>query len=406
MAPVREISLHDTLSGERRPLRPRDPGRVGIYACGPTVYGRIHIGNARPYVVFSLLKRFLEHEGVQATLVCNITDVNDKIYEAAPGRSAQLAADATRWYVEDTNDLGLGRPDYEPKATETMPEIVVLIEELVGRGLAYAVEGDVYFRVARFPAYGRLSRQKPDEVEEQEPNPLKEDPRDFALWKANKPGEDTWWDSPWGRGRPGWHIECSVMAEELLGPVFEIHGGGLDLVFPHHENEVAQSESATGKPFARIWMHNGLVQRDGEIGRDGRPPDTALRREEGDHLAPRRLEVAQRADLLHRGARLDLRLLGLLQPRRDHGPADQHVAAHHLLVVLRGRQHGELERLAILHTGAEPRAKEFLDAVMQKAIRSMPRDILMVNVTPVIGTHVGPNGLGFAAVRKQEISTN
>src|SRR5207237_358023 len=148
---------------------------------------------------------------------------------------------------------------HEPKATETIPEIIALIEELVREGYAYEADGDVYFRVARFPAYGRLSGQRPDMVEEQEPNPRKEDPRDFALWKANKPDEDTWWDSPWGRGRPGWHIECSVMAEELLGPVFEIHGGGLDLVFPHHENELAQSR-ALGHDFARIWTHNGMLR--------------------------------------------------------------------------------------------------------------------------------------------------
>ncbi|MEX0675230.1 MAG: DALR domain-containing protein, partial [Gaiellaceae bacterium] len=209
------------------------------------------------------LKRWLELRGYETTLVVNITDVNDKIYEAAPGKSAQLAEDATRWYVEDTDELGLGRPDHEPKATETIAEIVALIEELIERDLAYAVDGDVYFRVARFPDYGRLSRQKPDEVEEQEPNPLKEDPRDFALWKANKPGEDTSWDSPWGRGRPGWHIECSAMAEKYLGPEFEIHGGGLDLVFPHHEDEIAQSQGA-GRPFARLWVHNGMLRFGGE----------------------------------------------------------------------------------------------------------------------------------------------
>jgi cysteinyl-tRNA synthetase len=209
------------------------------------------------------LKRWLDLSGYETTLVVNITDVNDKIYDAAPGRSAQLAEDATRWYLEDTEDLGLGRPDHEPRATETIPEIVALIEELIERDLAYAVEGDVYFRVARFPEYGQLSGQRPDEVQEQEPNPLKEDARDFALWKANKPGEDTSWDSPWGRGRPGWHIECSAMAEKYLGRAFEIHGGGLDLVFPHHEDEIAQSQGA-GREFARIWLHNGMLRFSGE----------------------------------------------------------------------------------------------------------------------------------------------
>jgi cysteinyl-tRNA synthetase len=234
-----------------------------MYFCGPTVYQRIHVGNARPFVISMWLKRWLEHEGYHVTLVENITDINDKIYDAAPGASAQLAENASRWYLEDTDLLGLGRPDYEPKASETLAEIVDLIQELVERGLAYEAGGDVYFRVARFPAYGSLSGQRPDEVQEQEPNPLKEDPRDFALWKATKPGEDTRWESPWGLGRPGWHIECSAMAEKYLGPSFEIHGGGLDLVFPHHENELAQSRGA-GREFARIWMHNGMLRFTGE----------------------------------------------------------------------------------------------------------------------------------------------
>jgi len=234
-----------------------------MYFCGPTVYQRIHVGNARPFVISMWLRRWLRERGYEVTLVENITDINDKIYEAAPGASAALAADASRWYVEDTSLLGLGRPDVEPTATESVPAIVDAIAELVSRGFAYEVEGDVYFRVARDPSYGQLSRQRPDQVEEQEPNPRKEDPRDFALWKATKPGEDTSWESPWGAGRPGWHIECSVMASEHLGPVFEIHGGGLDLVFPHHENELAQSR-ALGHEFARIWTHNGMLQMVGE----------------------------------------------------------------------------------------------------------------------------------------------
>src|SRR4029079_8421915 len=195
--------------------------------------------------------------------VHNITDVNDKIYEAAPGASAERARQATEWYLEDTGRFGLDEVDHWPKVTETMGEIVAFIADLIERGFAYEVDGDVYFRVSRWAEYGRLSGQKPDQVEEQEPNPRKEDPRDFALWKANKPDEDTWWDSPWGPGRPGWHIECSAMAEKLLGPVFEIHGGGLDLVFPHHENEVAQS-NALGHDFAKIWMHNGMLRFTGE----------------------------------------------------------------------------------------------------------------------------------------------
>jgi cysteinyl-tRNA synthetase len=243
---------------------PATPGPIGMYVCGPTVYQRIHVGNARPFVVSMWLRRWLAEQGYDVTLVENITDVNDKIYNAAPGASAKLAADAARWYIEDTGALGLGRPDHEPLATETVPEIIALIEELVARDLAYEAGGDVYYRVSRFPDYGRLSGQKPDQMEgDEEPSPLKEDPRDFALWKAHKEGEDTSWDSPWGRGRPGWHIECSAMAEKFLGPVFEIHGGGLDLVFPHHENEIAQSRGA-GREFARIWMHNGMLQFTGE----------------------------------------------------------------------------------------------------------------------------------------------
>jgi cysteinyl-tRNA synthetase len=256
------MRLSDTLTKTKVEL-PDPPARIGMYTCGPTVYQRIHIGNARPFVISMWLRRWLGERGYDVTLVENITDVNDKIYDAAPNESAQLAANAAQWYIEDTDLLGLGRPDHEPKATQTISEIVALIEELVTSGHAYEADGDVYFRVASFSDYGRLSGQRPDRVEEQEPNPRKEDPRDFSLWKANKPGEDTWWESPWGRGRPGWHIECSAMAEKFLGPQFEIHLGGLDLVFPHHENERAQSQAA-GREFAHIWMHNGMLEFVGE----------------------------------------------------------------------------------------------------------------------------------------------
>ena len=256
------MRLTDTLTGELVEL-PDPPAQIGMYVCGPTVYQRAHIGNARPYVVFSWLARWLRYRGYDVTFVHNITDVNDKIYEAAPGHSAERAREATQWYLEDTDGFGLGRPDVLPLATETMPEIVALIERLVAAGHAYESDGDVYYRVASFADYGRLSGQRPDQVEEQEPNPRKEDPRDFALWKANKPDEDTAWDSPWGPGRPGWHIECSAMAAKHLGPEFWIHGGGLDLVFPHHENERAQS-LAVGHPYARVWMHNGLLRFTGE----------------------------------------------------------------------------------------------------------------------------------------------
>jgi cysteinyl-tRNA synthetase len=252
------MQLYDTLTRGKQELPP-PPAPVRMYFCGPTVYQRAHIGNARPYILGMWLRSWLRSRSYQVTLVHNITDINDRIYEAAPGASADLAARATQWYLEDTDQLGLGRPDALPKASEVVPQIIRFISHLIESGHAYESDGDVYFRVASFPEYGRLSGQRPDQVEEQEPNQRKEDPRDFALWKANKPEEDTWWDSPWGRGRPGWHIECSVMAEELLGPAFEIHGGGLDLVFPHHENELAQSR-ALGHDFAQIWAHNGLLR--------------------------------------------------------------------------------------------------------------------------------------------------
>jgi cysteinyl-tRNA synthetase len=258
------VRLYDTSTRSLVELPP-PPGPVRMYFCGPTVYARAHIGNARPFVIGMWLRSWLRVRGYGAQLVHNITDINDKIYDAAPGASAALAADATAWYLEDTADLGLGMPDHLPKATESVPQIVAFIAELIAHGNAYASGGDVYFSVQSFPEYGRLSRQRLDQVEQgEEPSSLKRDPRDFALWKANKPAtEDTCWDSPWGRGRPGWHIECSVMAEEIYGPAFEIHGGGLDLIFPHHENEVAQSR-ALGHPFASIWAHNGMLEFTGD----------------------------------------------------------------------------------------------------------------------------------------------
>jgi cysteinyl-tRNA synthetase len=267
---MREIELHDTRTGKLLALEPRDAGKVGIYACGPTVYSRIHIGNARPFVVFSLLKRFLAHVGYETTLVVNVTDVNDKIYDAArPAQrpSAELATEMTAHYVSDTDSLALGRPDHEPLASETMDAIVAYIVALVGAGHAYESGGDVYFRVRSDSAYGSLSHRQVDDMDQGESvegSDRKRDPLDFALWKAHKAGEDTWWESPWGRGRPGWHIECSAMAESLLGVGFDIHGGGSDLVFPHHENEAAQTRAARGEELARIWMHNGMIQFTGE----------------------------------------------------------------------------------------------------------------------------------------------
>ena len=264
---MREARIKDTLTGELVML---DADReVGIYACGPTVYSRIHIGNARPFVVFSLFARFLRSEGYETKLVVNVTDVNDKIYDAAreAGEGSRAFAEGmTRAYFEDTERLGLGRPDAEPLATETIERIVALISELVESGHAYESGGDVYFRVRSFEGYGKLSNRRTEDMDQGEEAgtaSLKEDPLDFALWKARKEDEDTSWGSPWGPGRPGWHIECSAMAEAELGASFAIHGGGSDLVFPHHENEIAQSEAA-GRPFAGLWMHNGMVETDAE----------------------------------------------------------------------------------------------------------------------------------------------
>ncbi|HXR28651.1 MAG TPA: cysteine--tRNA ligase [Solirubrobacteraceae bacterium] len=268
---MRPIELRDTRTGELLKLRPPGSGPpIGIYACGPTVYSRIHIGNARPFVVFSLLKRFLVHEGYAVNLVVNITDVNDKIYDAArplARPSAELAAEMADLYRADTSALGLGRPDHEPLASETMQPIIEHIRTLVDGGHAYEAGGDVYFSVRSDQGYGSLSHRQLDDMDQGEGvegSDRKRDPLDFALWKAHKPGEDTQWESPWGDGRPGWHIECSAMAEELLGVGFDIHGGGSDLVFPHHENEAAQTRAARGEELTRLWMHNGMIQFTGE----------------------------------------------------------------------------------------------------------------------------------------------
>ena len=257
----RSVRLYNTLSRRLEELPP-PPGPIRMYVCGSTVYHRVHVGNARPYVLGLWLKRWLERGGYDVTLVHNVTDVDDHIYEEAAKQglpSRELARRATEWFFEDTNDLGLGRPDAEPKASDTIPEIVALVEELIRRGFAYQANGDVYFRVARDPEYGKLSGAKLDDMVAQEPSDVKQDQRDFALWKGQKALEDFAWDSPWGPGRPGWHIECTAMAEKLLGPVFEIHGGGLDLRFPHHENELAQARAA-GHEFAKVWTHNGMLQ--------------------------------------------------------------------------------------------------------------------------------------------------
>ena len=265
------LRLYDRLRGEVAAVEPSTPGLLRVYSCGPTVYGRIHVGNARPYWTAMVLKRTCERLlDLPVRLAINITDVNDKIYVAAARRgvpSAELARSLSDAYKDDTDALGLGRPDAEPLASETIAAIVELIERLIGRGAAYATaDGDVYFSVSAYPGYGELSGQRPEELiagSRVEPGEGKRTPLDFALWKATKPDEDTAWDSPWGRGRPGWHIECSAMAHVELGDDFDVHGGGLDLIFPHHENERAQSEAA-GERFARVWMHNGMLRLSGE----------------------------------------------------------------------------------------------------------------------------------------------
>ncbi len=278
---MRQIRLHDTMSGELVPLHPREGGRVRIYVCGPTVYGRIHIGNARPFVVFMVLKRFLAHLGYEVTLVINITDINDKIYDAAREKglsSVDLAAQMKSCYLADTDALGLGRPDAEPLASESMQAIVSYIRTLMETGHAYSAGGDVFFSVRSDPRYGVLSHRSVEEMDQGEGihgAERKRDPLDFALWKAGKEAEDTSWEpreylpegacpEQWAAGRPGWHIECSAMAESLLGVGFEIHGGGSDLVFPHHENEASQTRTARGEELAQIWMHNGMVRAAGE----------------------------------------------------------------------------------------------------------------------------------------------
>jgi cysteinyl-tRNA synthetase len=275
-----EIRLYNTVTRRKEPLEPTvTPGKVGMYVCGPTVYDRAHIGNARPVVVFDVLFRLLRHVygDANVTYVRNITDVDDKINARAaatrgPGESelqaiARITAETTRWFHEDMDALGALRPTHEPRATEYVGQMVAMIATLIARGHAYAAEGHVLFSVSSYPEYGKLARRSLDEMRagaRVEVAPYKRDPMDFVLWKpsdADTPG----WDSPWGRGRPGWHIECSAMAHELLGASFDIHGGGIDLAFPHHENEVAQSRCAHPEGrFARIWMHNGFLNVEGE----------------------------------------------------------------------------------------------------------------------------------------------
>ncbi|MHB1463732.1 MAG: cysteine--tRNA ligase [Thermoleophilia bacterium] len=258
------MKIYNTLTRMKEEFVPREEGKVGIYVCGPTVYGYVHIGNARPYVFFSVLTRYLRSIGYEVNVVENVTDVDDKIIERANREcvpAAQVAETYTRAYFKDTSALGLGRPGTEPLATGHIPEIVDLCRRLVDAGMAYETGGSVYFRVEKFAGYGKLSGQKTDQMRHCElarEGEAKESPLDFAVWKAAKPGEPSW-ESPWGPGRPGWHIECTAMSLKYLGEGFDIHGGGRDLIFPHHENEIAQAEALSGKDFARYWMHNGMI---------------------------------------------------------------------------------------------------------------------------------------------------
>lgn len=263
------IQLYNTLTRQKEPFIPLEEGKVSMYVCGPTVYNYIHIGNARPVIVFDTVRRYFEYRGYDVKVVSNFTDVDDKIIAAANELGEDVSELTERFiqaYHEDVTALGCREANVHPRVTEHIEDIVEFIQVLIDKGFAYESEGDVYYRTKKFDGYGKLSKQSTDElvvgarVEEGE---RKDDPLDFALWKAAKENEVSW-ESPWGAGRPGWHIECSVMAREHLGDTMDIHAGGQDLAFPHHENEIAQSEAMTGKLFARYWMHNGYINIDNE----------------------------------------------------------------------------------------------------------------------------------------------
>jgi cysteinyl-tRNA synthetase len=263
------IQFTNTLTKQKEAFVPLEPGKVKMYVCGPTVYNYIHIGNARPAIVFDTLRRYLKYRGYEVTFVQNITDVDDKLIRKANEEGITVKEVADRYtdaFNEDLRSLNILPPDIQPRVMQTIPEIIQFIEGLIEKGYAYDSEGDVYFRTGRFTEYGKLSHQPLDELQagaRVEINEKKENPLDFALWKAAKPGEVSW-SSPWGEGRPGWHIECSAMALKFLGDQIDIHAGGADLVFPHHENEIAQSECYTGKVFARYWLHNGMLNINNE----------------------------------------------------------------------------------------------------------------------------------------------
>ncbi len=265
-----EIRVFNTLQQAKVPLQPLTPGKLGIYVCGPTVYSFVHIGNARTFTSFDTVVRYLRYRGFEVRYVRNYTDVDDKIIKAAAATGEDALALAARFVREfevDAAQLRLLPPDVSPKVSETIPEIVAIIEKLVARGAAYQSGGDVYFEVRKYPEYLKLSKRNLDDLiagagERELVGEAKRDPLDFALWKAAKPGEPSW-PSPWGAGRPGWHIECSAMSAKYLGETFDLHGGGLDLIFPHHENEIAQSEAASGKTLCNSWMHGGFLDLEG-----------------------------------------------------------------------------------------------------------------------------------------------
>ncbi|MBM3333498.1 cysteine--tRNA ligase [Candidatus Sumerlaeota bacterium] len=263
------LRIYNTLTRSKEMFEPLSPGRVTFYNCGPTVYDYFHIGNARNFILADTIRRYLRFKGYEVKLVQNITDIDDKIIRKAAEEArptTEIVEQFTRAYFEHTAALGIEPPDVSPRATEHIPQMIALIERLMQNGYAYQVDGDVFYRVRRFERYGNLSHRKIEDLREGERvevDPRKESPLDFALWKSAKPGEPTW-DSPWGPGRPGWHIECSVMSMAHLGETVDIHSGGSDLIFPHHENEIAQSEAATGKPFVRYWIHNAFLNISGE----------------------------------------------------------------------------------------------------------------------------------------------
>ena len=263
------LKLYNTLTGKQEKFKPIEDGKVRFYSCGPTVYDYFHIGNARPFIIFDALRRYLEFKGYEVEFTQNVTDLDDKIIDRAEEEGiepAKLAEKYAKAYFEDLDKLGVKEADHAPRVTEYVSQIIDHVKALIEKGYGYEVEGDVYFRVRKFTDYGKLSGRDIDDLESGsrvKVEAKKEDPLDFALWKSSKPGEPAW-DSPWGRGRPGWHIECSVMAQNTLGETIDIHAGGHDLIFPHHENEIAQSEAKTGKQFCRYWLHNGLLQFEGE----------------------------------------------------------------------------------------------------------------------------------------------